>query len=240
MQKKYKEKIKLVINTISDKENPTSDDRERILIDKRPLRKNGIDDKEIDNILNFLADRGCLNIFSWITYFSEVDLLDNDEIDKNGKKNFSLPYEDRYDFLKENFVVLIPNFDKLNEYKNQLSELSRCLLYKDEDDYFYYNNQLIEMDKQNLYYKILYILYTFSDETGFMPYEQIDWELIKMGEEKNNQGDYKRIKNAISETQGLFRYAKINGKPLENKSVAGKKLIEIIKGRGIKLNNPKI
>jgi hypothetical protein len=237
MQDVIKEKIVKVIDAILIQENPTLDSGGKVSIEKEILRKEGLDDKEIDNILKDFADKGFLSLYSTIVHYADM-LDDDDVVDKNGIK---MSHSKKYDLLKRNFVVVIPDFKKLNDYKNQLPELSKHFLYKDRDGYFYRNNQLIEMDKQNIYYKILNILYTFSDETGFMPYEQIDSELIKTGEERNKtQNDYKRIKNAISETQGLFRYAKINGKPLENKSVAGKKLIEIIKGRGIKLNNPKI
>jgi len=240
MRKEIKEKIIKVIDAIVDQENATLDDGDIISIDKESLRKSGLTNNEINNILKSFLDKGFLEFGSMKDYYNFM--IEDDEysvIDKNGAP---MSQSKKHELIYQNFVIVIPNFEKLNYYKNKLIELKidNHLIRKDDDGYFYYKNQLIEMDGQNVYYKILDILYTFSDKTGFMSYEQIDNKLVKMtGEEKEDQElGRKRIKNAISETQGLFRYAKIDNKPLENKSIAGKKLIEIIKGKGLKLNNP--
>lgn len=143
-----------------------------------------------------------------------------------------------------------PNFSELCEkYKKRVNKESKkeihikknnkLLVSRDNatGDYFY-KNKIIAMDKNNIYYKIFDILYLHNNGDGFLSYEEIEKHLRKRNEPtKNKEVRDKRIKNAKN---NLFRFAKIGSERLKNEIPNGKKLIEIIRGRGLKLNNQEI
>ena len=108
------------------------------------------------------------------------------------------------------------------------------VIEKNPDGNYLIIGKLIEMPKESLYYKIFDIIYTYSDPTGYISYEDI---AKKMGTDED-ENRKKQILNAISNKQGFFRYAKINGKKILNDNTRGLRLIEIIKGKGIMINNP--
>lgn len=110
-------------------------------------------------------------------------------------------------------------------------------------DYFY-DGKKIAMNRASLHYQVFNILYSHSDQDGFLSYEDIEKHLVKdyncleSGDEDTRN---KRINNAtLNKQQGLFRVAKVNGHRLTNTIPDKRKLIEPIRGQGLKLNNPKI
>lgn len=116
------------------------------------------------------------------------------------------------------------------------------LVTKDNRGDFFYDGKRIEMDKAAIYYEVFDALYSRCDQSGFASYEDIEKCLVACGrlDAKDTAEQNKRINNAINKHQGLFRYAKVNGKPLKNKTPDGKELVAIVRGKGLKLNNTRI
>lgn len=115
------------------------------------------------------------------------------------------------------------------------------LIEKQNDGNYYYQGAKIEMPTDTLYYPIFDMLVMKSGPDGFLSYEEIE-RLLSLGghgSSKNRDESKKRIQNAVSHKgQGLFRVAKVNGKELPTKTPKGEALIKVIRGRGLKLNNP--
>jgi len=119
-------------------------------------------------------------------------------------------------------------------------ERRKNLITRDKNGDYFYNGRRIEMSHENLYYQLFDILFLRCDQSGFISYEDIEKELVKR-EHPESQTTYsrnKRINNAIfNKQQGLFRFAKVNRKRLQNKIPDGRALIELVRGKGLKLNN---
>lgn len=116
---------------------------------------------------------------------------------------------------------------------------TKRLIEKDSNGDFSYNSKFVQLSKDTLPYKILDALYENSDQDGYLSYEDIEKILVKSGEAESvsdSERD-KRILNAVSDTQGLFRYARVNNKALENKTPKGGVLIDKRRGKGLILNN---
>jgi len=134
--------------------------------------------------------------------------------------------------LSQNFVSLFNN--KIENLTKRLYG-SNKLIDKDSRGGFWYDGIKITMSKEAVYYKIFDILYESGDQNGYVSYKEI---IEKLNDKTRKKIDKKTIYNGISETQGLFRYAKINGKRLENKTLDKKnKLIDRVWGKGLILNN---
>ena len=88
------------------------------------------------------------------------------------------------------------------------------------------------MSRDTDYFKVFDIIYRYSNKDGFISYENIAKGL--KWSEKNYR---KKISNAIHKDQGIFRYAKINGKRLDNNNTKGQKLLEVVWNKGIRFNN---
>jgi len=142
--------------------------------------------------------------------------------------------EEKETFKKE----IITEIQKEQKIKSEI--IPNRLISKNSSGDYFYNGKMIEMDQETIYHKIFDILFTSGDQDGFISYEDIEKELVKRGllEIENKVARNKRISNAISKHQGLFRFARVNGKRFNNKTLSGKKLIEPKRGKGKKLNNP--
>ena len=132
-----------------------------------------------------------------------------------------------------------------NVYGSPISKIDdrRYLMSKNSEGDYFYKDKRIEANKTAIYYQIFDILYTHCDQNGFLSYGSIENHLIKRNfpESENEQKRNKRINNAIfNEQQGLFRFAKINNKKFNNRTPDGKKLIELVRGKGLKFNYTKI
>lgn len=116
----------------------------------------------------------------------------------------------------------------------------RHLIHKDARGDFYYDGRRIEMSQETIYYKVFDALYELGAHDGSVSYGEIEKHLIKLRVKAalNDKKRSKRIINAISERQGLFKFAKINGKKIPNVTKNGQELVEVVKGIGLKLNNP--
>ena len=116
---------------------------------------------------------------------------------------------------------------------------NKRLLSRDAHGDFFYDGKKISMDRNTIYCRMLNALYSGADQDGFSSYEDIEKRLVDSGEEEifDEGKRNKRITNAVSKTQGLFRFAKISGNSFENELPNGGKLIDIVKGKGLRLNN---
>jgi hypothetical protein len=122
MREEFRKKIILIIDKIIDDEQPTAEDWRSSIIDKRTLIKKGLSNKEIDNIINYLKEKELVKSDSAIIKFGQAGSFDDDKI--KTKENSVMSIRERYDFIQNNFVALVPDFEKLEEYKNKLFSLS--------------------------------------------------------------------------------------------------------------------
>lgn len=139
MIERFRKKIILIIEEIINIENPTLEDRKSIIIDKRKLVKAGLNTREINNIVNYLEEKGLVESDSALSRFNEAGLLDDVIKTKDSPKNFNK----RYDFVKNTYIALTADFEKLEEYRNKLQSLSSG---KEEDNQV---NKEVKTKKQN-------------------------------------------------------------------------------------------
>ena len=129
---------------------------------------------------------------------------------------------------------------RLAGVQGKFQTLANVLTKNPSGDYFY-EGKRIDISRNTIYYDVFDILFLKCDQGGFLSYEDIEAELIKRGRPPlDNAGERnKRIQNAVTnKAQGFFKHAKINGKPMHNGTLDGKELIEIVRGMGLRLNNP--
>jgi len=141
-------------------------------------------------------------------------------------------------------ITVPKDFEAYYQAKIKTAGMSdtKHLIEKDTNGDFLYNGKFLKLSKDTLGYKILDALYTNSDQEGYLSYEAIEKYLVDKKEapiEDSEKRD-KRILNAISEGQGLFRRATINGALLKNETPSGAPLIDIRRGKGLVLSNPAI
>jgi hypothetical protein len=112
--------------------------------------------------------------------------------------------------------------------------------HQDDGDYFYKDKRIV-VNRKTLYYDVFDILFLYSDQEGFLSYEQIESKLVERNHlrAKDDEKRNKRIQNAIlNEQQGFFKNAKIGNSKMKNKIPDGTPLVEGSRGNGLKLNNP--
>ena len=116
------------------------------------------------------------------------------------------------------------------------------LITKSQDDGDYlFKGKRISASKATLCHDVFDILFSNHDQEGFLSYQSIDDYLVKWGHPQiDDEGKRaKRIQNAISnKQQGFFRYAKIGGNGMKNKTPDGRRIVEVVRGKGLKFNNP--
>jgi hypothetical protein len=143
-------------------------------------------------------------------------------------------------------------FEKLNKEDAVKAEAPRGKSQKlvprlitknaDDGDYFYKDKRII-VNRKTLYYDVFDILFLYSDQDGFLSYKEIDDYLIKLKHPRLDDGGKlnKRIQNSISnEDQGFFGHAKIRKCVMKNETPDGQQLVEVVRGKGLKLNNPSL
>jgi hypothetical protein len=112
--------------------------------------------------------------------------------------------------------------------------------HEDDGDYFYMDRR-INVNRNTLYYDVFDILFLNSNSDGYLSYKGIESHLVERKHphiEDNGKRD-KRIQNAISnEQQGFFKRAKIGSSVMKNKTPDERPLVEVDRGKGLKLNNP--
>ncbi len=213
---------------------------------------NGAKDVELEIYLNDVDPKDPENVHPFV-FCDTVRSFKNEgvkinEYDRDGVLSDSMKYgKEHTPFCS---VTVPANFEKI--YKKLVNEiggnksgttaptrepLRQKLLHKDGGDYFY-DGKKINMSANTIYYRVLDALYSNSGQDGFLSYKEIDNFLIAKGEEEveSDEERNKRIQNAVSNQ--LFRFAKIGKKSFENKTLNGGKLIDIVRGDGLKINNP--
>lgn len=201
--------------------------KEALHINVQILANNGFDDLELKDVI-------CPNLV-W-----EGTLREQPTFLRAADPHEELVIENNV--LKSSFgYVFVINKNKLGaETKAEPKE--ERLIYKDGSGDYFYNGQGIKIGQDTNHYIVLDIMFNRSDQDGFLSYENIEDELVKRGlkETENTEARNKRINNAANKHQGLFRFAKVNGKALKNRTPDGHELIKIIRGKGLKLSNPQI
>lgn len=161
-----------------------------------------------------------------------------------GKPTFEIPsalqavFDDIEKAIKS-YRVLVDKADII--LKNNAEESTSVrLIAKDKLGNFLYNEKPILMGKDTLHYQIFNALFSHADQNGFLSYEGIAKYIDnKKKEDWNDDAKRnKRIQDAVSNQ--LFRSAKVNEKDFKNVVLDGTLLVEVIRGKGLKLNNPQI
>lgn len=119
------------------------------------------------------------------------------------------------------------------EAEKQVRVGDQRLVEKNANGDFFYNRKRVKLSRTAIYYQVLDALCSGADQNGFMSYAAIEKYLVKSGRPAaaNDDKRNKRVNNAISKGQGLFRYG------LKNKTLDGRELIEIVWGKGLQFNN---
>ncbi len=247
-EQKSIEKIWIVLQEIQEKRQILQDDDSIIDFSKEPsgfylktillieggeMRRSAIV-RAREEIIKGLAKRGVIKIVS---------------IDETILGKIRLTITERFDDFYKEIEKKYNAIRKADEVKTETkslpkeTEIRRNLITRDKNGDYFYSGRRIEMSHENLYYQLFNILFIRCDQSGFISYEDIERELAKKEypESQNTYSRNKRINNAVFNTQqGLFRFAKVNGKRLQNKIPDGRALIELVRGKGLKLNNPMV
>ena len=108
-------------------------------------------------------------------------------------------------------------------------------IVKKGDDY-YFREKIIHFGKGTQYKDLFDIIYSNCQQSSFIPYEDINKELlIKKWKPVPTKKINKRIQNTI--TNGIFRFGKIGDKKFKNILPTRKKILEIVRARGVIFNN---
>lgn len=186
-------------------------------------------------VLSMLANEKAINL---IPYYNKIRAL-NAEWQERG-----------YDPVEYEVEILQPKFDDIlgeNEaiYQRIIDReeaskenIEKAIVFKNNQGDFFINGKLVVINKETIYYKVFNLIYENLDQANFISYGWLNTLLEKKGEVRLSdiEKQIKRITNAIGKQQGFFKYAKVNGHQVENKVVSGMKLIETIRGKGLKMN----
>jgi hypothetical protein len=133
--------------------------------------------------------------------------------------------------IKSQNTVITENTAKLQELPHTRTAITKS------DDNFFYMGIPINFGSETQYKDVFDVIYSNCIQGDIASYKQINSELIKKGwQELPPKKINKRIQNAL--VNGVFRFSKIDTKKFQNKNpFNGGKLIETIRGKGIKFNN---
>ncbi|MCX6766837.1 MAG: hypothetical protein NT170_03635 [Candidatus Moranbacteria bacterium] len=136
--------------------------------------------------------------------------------------------------LKNNFEKAVQQ-EKRDENVYEKKQIDPNFIVKKGKNYFLGEN-LIHFGENTQYKDLFDIIYSDCLQEDFVSYEDINKKLIeKNWKDIPKKKINKRIQNSI--TNGIFRFSKIDDKKIKNKLSNGKKILEIIRGKGIKFNN---
>lgn len=137
---------------------------------------------------------------------------------------------------------LVKNSDLSAEQDAKLADRlkPRHLIESDGQGNYTFSGHPLQITKGTLYHDIFNVIFQDHDQDGMTTYEAIEKRLIMLGHEKaeDNEQRNKRIGNALSDSQGLFSYAKYNNTDLKNETPDKRPIITIIKGKGVLFYNP--
>jgi|SRR3989338_3957398 len=218
----------------------------RVVLPEVNMLKKGLDKQGIKNCLKYLLENDIAQ--NEIGYAPEVTQSKKGVGYATHTSMRTREYNQVDYILQVNRKKIIPLFEQARKLRDKQKSVGggnsgSRLVEKDVRGNYLYDGQKIEVSKEPMYYKAFDILLSNADQDGFLSYADIEKALVKSGvpEAENEKTRNKRINNVLkNEQDGFFRYAKVNGKSLKNKTLDGNLLIKVIRGKGLQLNNPKL
>jgi hypothetical protein len=137
----------------------------------------------------------------------------------------------------------IKNLSKIVKKKDtdrQVTEKPSSYITQNSEGDYLLNGKRIELGRETIYFQVFDILIKHQNQDGFVSYETIEDQLVqtyRKERSKSPEDRSKRIRHALSSGQGFFRFARINGRKIKNKLPNGKPLIEVMRGKGLRLSN---
>ncbi|HEY4505802.1 MAG TPA: hypothetical protein VJG67_03885 [Candidatus Paceibacterota bacterium] len=237
-------KLATLLHLIEDSLLYLKPEENRVVLSEAKILKQGLDRQEIKSCLKYLSDNNFAQ--NEIAYASEETQSTNGVIYATHTSTRTSKYS-QVDYIlhinRKKINPLILEAKKILIKTKVLDKKYSHLIEKDTRGNYFYDGKKIEISKEPFYYIAFDTLFSDGDQDGFLSYKDFEKQFLKK-DVVPAQDDLirnKRINNALINGQnGFFRYAKINGKQLMNKTLDGKKLIEIIRGQGLRLNNQKI
>lgn len=241
MKTHFTKELNQVLTLIGNSLQYLQPDETKVVLPEIKLLKVGLDKQDIKNCLKYLVDNDVAQCS--IGYAPEITPS------KMGTIFASHTSVRTHEYNQVDYILKI-NRKKLDSLLKQSQEVvikehreanSNLLISKDTRGDYFYDGKKIDVQKDTIYYKAFDILFTNSDQEGFLSYADIEKELIEKGvpSTHSDPSRNKRINNAlINEQEGFFRYAKVNGQQFKNLTLNAQKLIEVVRGKGLRLNNP--
>lgn len=216
------------------------------------LVNTGIDAAEIYLLLIKLEDAGFIKLSAFINSDPDTWVTNTDtsghyliqvavetKLAKGDKETTTIVKTRLYD----KFFKLVKNISRRTTATHSASRNAgrTSILLRDDEGTYTLNNKTIDVEKNTEYYKIFDSAFLSLDQNNFTSYERTESMLVKMYKftpSSNHEQRNYRIRNGISNSQGFFKYAKINGAPISNEvpHKPGIKLVKIIRGEGLKFN----
>jgi hypothetical protein len=184
------------------------------------------------------SDRA-VKVFDYIDRILSManDRHDYEEWIKAAEKYIKIPKNDSKEL---NHGAISKEIRPSSYERERENEASRLITKSTDDGDYLFKGKRISASKATLGHNVFDILFSHGDQEGFLSYQSIDDYLVKWGHPQiDDEGKRaKRIQNAISnKQQGFFRHAKIGGNGMKNKTPDGKRIVEVVRGRGLKFNN---
>ncbi len=231
-----------LLNLIGEALRYLKPDENKVVLPEIKILKEGLDKQDIKNCLKYLSDNGVARVDKGYapvitkstigTLYAEYSSVQTDEYSQ---------VEYIFSINREKIKPLLFQGAKFQTKDRDVDKKRPSLIRKDSRGDYFYDGKRIEMSKETIYYNVFDVLYSECDQDGFLSYVDIETQLVKRGfaESRDEAARKKRINNALlNKQEGLFKFSKVNGKRLQNKTLDGQVLIRAIRGRGIQFNNP--
>lgn len=218
----------------------------RVVLSEVNMLKKGLDKQGIKNCLKYLLENDIAQ--NEVGYAPEVTQSKKGVMYATHTSLRTREYNQVDYILHINRKKIIPLFEQAHKLRDEQKSVSGGnsggrLIEKDARGNYFYDGQKIEVSTEPIYYKAFDILFSNVDQDGFLSYADIEKELVRrdVPPSKDDATRNKRINNVLkNEQDGFFRFAKVNGKTLKNKTLDGSPLIKMLRGKGVQFNNPKI
>lgn len=199
---------------------------------------------ETDNRLQLITDIGpYVNSFSRSLIFSEMrNIVDPKHAPPPlmlGEK-IQFVIEEYKTHVNRLHLFLKSNISDVESIKNNDVE-TRNYVVRDGVGLFYFNGKKVLISRESLQYQCFNILFENADQSGFVSYKTFENELQKIGRPHNAESKTsKRVRNALTNKHNgfFFRARYENGERVKNEDGNGKRIVETIRGKGIRINNP--
>ena len=209
------------------------------------------------NYIQTLKHRGLIDSFKTTTFQKELKAyyqptqLEN-EFDAGDRLEDINAEIDRYNMSVASIdfqgVVVSINPKNLSDFITEIRnrkarQNSKTIITRDSQGNLYYETEQIIFAGKGIYVKVLNILLDYADPTtGYLSFDATNKHLEEdyyQPAARSRKQIHTRIKNAISNSQGLFRYARVKDKVLQNVRPDGQPLIVKKRGEGLIFNNTK-